>query len=83
MGIIFFRLPSTVYRKEVTKHTETINKILVDVTDLKEKNSRIIDGQDKMMLILQRLDQERIFTIERVRHLEEEIGKIKTHLALP
>ena len=68
---------------EVTKHTETINKILVDVTDLKEKNSRIIDGQDKMMLILQRLDQERIFTIERVRHLEEEIGKIKAHLALP
>ncbi len=48
---------------EVTKHTGAIDKILMDVTDLKEKNSRIIDGQDKMMVILQRLDQERIFTI--------------------
>lgn len=67
---------------EVTKHTEVIDKILVDVTDLKEKNSRIIDGQDKMMVILQRLDQERIFTIERVRHLEDEVTKIKVHLAL-
>ena len=67
---------------EVVKHTEAIDKVSVDVTDLKEKSSIIMDGQDKMMVILQRLDQERIFTIERIRHLEEEINKIKTHLAL-
>ncbi|MEA3369363.1 MAG: hypothetical protein U9Q24_03295 [Candidatus Ratteibacteria bacterium] len=67
---------------EVTKHTGSIDKIVVDVADLKEKTSKIIDGQDKMMVILQRLDQERIFTIERVRHLEEEVNKIKVHLAL-
>ena len=67
---------------EVVKHTEAIDKVSVDVTDLKEKSSRIIDGQDKMMVILQRLDQERIFTIERIRHLEEEVNKIKAHLAL-
>lgn len=67
---------------EVVKHTEAIDKVLVDVADLKKKTSRIINGQDKMTVILQRLDQERIFTFERVRRLEEEVNKIKSHLSI-
>lgn len=66
---------------EVVKHTEAI-KNLVTRDEFDKKMDRVLDGQDKMTVILQRLDQERIFTIERIRHLEEEVDKIKAHLAL-
>ncbi len=66
---------------EVVKHTEAI-KNLVTRDEFDKKMDRVLDGQDKMTVILQRLDQERVFTIERIRHLEEEVNKIKSHLAL-
>lgn len=67
---------------EVVKHTEAIDKVVADAADIKERTSKIIDGQDKMMVILQRLDQERLFTFERVKKIEEEVKKIKAHLAI-
>ena len=77
---------------EVVKHTEVI-KNLVTRDEFNEKMGKVLESQDKMMVILQRLDQERIFTIERIRHLEEDVNpvrcllsngvnKIKAHLAL-
>lgn len=39
-------------------------------------------GQDKMITILERLDQERVFTNEKIKQLESEINQIKTHLQI-
>ena len=47
---------------EVVNHTEAINRLTTDVTGLKDKSTRLIDGQDKMIAIQNRLDRERIFT---------------------
>ena len=66
---------------EVTKHTEAIKGVVTKEEFLEFKNENFTK-LDNMTAILQRLDQERIFTIERIRHLEEEVSKIKTHLAL-
>lgn len=67
---------------EVVKHTEAI-KNLVTLDEFDKKMDLVLDGQDKMMVILQRLDQERLFTFERVRRIEEEVAKIKAHLSIP
>lgn len=66
---------------EVTKHTEAINSMVTkeEFAEFKNENFTRLDN---MITILSRLDQERIFTVERIRHLEEEIDKIKIHLAL-
>lgn len=66
---------------EVIRHTEVIKGLVTkkEFTDFKHENfSRL----DKMMTILTRLDQERMFTFERVRRLEEEVNKIKSHLSI-
>ena len=46
------------------------------VDDLDKKVEGIMDGMDKQMVILKRLDQERIFTQEWIRRIEDEV---KTH----
>lgn len=51
---------------EVAEHSEAI-KNLVTKNEFDKKMDRVLHGQDEMMVILQRLDQERIFTIERNR----------------
>lgn len=67
---------------EVVKHTEAIKNLVIR-DEFDKKMDRVLDGQDKMMVILQRLDQERLFTFERVRRIEEEVAKIKAHLSIP
>ena len=66
---------------EVVKNTEAI-KNLVTKEELGDFKNESFTRLDKMITILSRLDQERVFTVERIRYLEEEIDKIKTHLAL-
>jgi len=66
---------------EVIKHTEAI-KGLVTKGEFVEFKNENFTRLDNMMTVLQRLDQERVFTVERIRRLEEDIEKIKTHLAL-
>lgn len=39
-------------------------------------------GQDKMITILERVDQERIFTNEAIKRLEADVSRIKKHLHL-
>ncbi|MDD5195843.1 MAG: hypothetical protein PHQ96_09265 [Candidatus Omnitrophica bacterium] len=66
---------------EVVKHTEAI-KGLVTKGEFSEFRNENFTRLDNMMVVLSRLDEERVFTIERVRRIEKEIGKIKSRLAL-
>jgi hypothetical protein len=43
-----------------------------------EMNTRM----DAMLTILQRLDQERLFTLERISRIESDVTMIKQHLKL-
>ena len=59
-----------------------------DVKIIKEKINKVdliddvLAGQDKMIQILMRVDQERLFTNERMKRLEEDVQRIKLHLQL-
>lgn len=66
---------------EVVKHTEQIKELVTkeEFTKFRDENFTRLDG---IMAVLTRLDQERVFTIERIKRLEEEIDKIKAHLSL-
>ena len=64
--------------KKLLDHDEKLERIegkiatKRDVDDFKDK---IITGQDEMITILKRLDQERIFTHEWVKQLENDVKK--------
>ena len=66
---------------EVVKHTEAI-KSLVTKDEFAEFKNENFTRLDNIMVVLNRLDQERVFTVERIRRIEEEIDKIKSRLAL-
>ena len=51
---------------QVSKNTESIGK-MVTREEFNERMNQIADGQDRMMVILERLDKERIFTTEWVK----------------
>jgi hypothetical protein len=82
-------------RKVIEKNREVINKISIQVIKNSQKIGILLtreafnkkmeefsQGQDKVITILNRLDQERVFTIERIKRIEEEVERIKAHLAL-
>ncbi len=66
---------------EVVKHTEAIKGLVTKEEFVEFKNANFT-RLDNMIVILNRLDQERVFTVERIRRIEEEIDKIKARLAL-
>ncbi len=43
-------------------------------------SDRVMSTLDKQGVILQRLDQERLFTIERVKRIEADVDRIKLQL---
>ena len=43
---------------------------------------KVMQSQDEMMVILKRLDEERLFTIEWVRRIETDVERIKAHLQI-
>ncbi len=43
----------------------------------------LANGQDQIMSILKRLDEERIFTLEWVKRIEAYVAKIKEVLKIP
>lgn len=59
--------------KKLVEHDSKLDHMATkkDLADLEDK---IFAGQDKMMQILQRLDQERIFTQEWIRRVEREVS---------
>ena len=67
---------------------EKVVNIEKDVEHIKEKILKIdmlddiLAGQDKMITILQRLDQEHVFTSQRIKRLELQVERIKVHLHL-
>lgn len=63
-----------------TEHFDrTIAEIRAEFADFRNENATI---QDKMMNILLRLDQERIFMVEWVRRIESDVTLVKKHLKL-
>ena len=73
---------------QVIKNSEVINE-MVTKEEFNQFRHDVLSGQDKMMTILTRLDQERIFTTEWIRRIEGdvernkgEIKRIKERLAI-
>ncbi len=50
--------------------------------DLSQLRAEMLHGQDEQITILRRLDQERHFTLERVRRLETDVERIKLQLQI-
>lgn len=65
-----------------------ILNLKADVKDIREtmatKNdiADLLAGQDKMIQILSRVDQERVFTNEKIRQLEADVKTIKLQLQI-
>lgn len=62
-------------------HDEFLKQVATK-EDVKNSESRIINGQDQIIGMLNRIDEERTFTVERVRKTEEEIRQIKMKLQI-
>ena len=71
------------------------DKVLQKLVDIEEKMERFVTNEkfdkfsnqvmstlDKQGVILQRLDQERLFTVEWIKRIEEDVSRIKLHLQL-
>jgi len=54
---------------EVSKHTESIQG-LVTKSEFDARMDSVARGQDAMITIMNRLDQERVFTFEAVKRVE-------------
>lgn len=67
---------------------QKIIKLEEDVAFLKEKIVKVdmldelMVGQDKMIKILERLDDERVLMNDRITYLEKDVTMIKDHLHL-
>ncbi|MFA5953912.1 MAG: hypothetical protein WC817_00020 [Patescibacteria group bacterium] len=49
---------------------------------LKELSGDITQALDDQMVILERLDQERLFTIERIKRIETDVAELKLRLKM-
>lgn len=71
------------------------DKIIQKLLDIEEKigylatnervdkfEARVLDILDKQTVILQHLDQEHLFTLERIKRIEEDVDRLKKHLHL-
>lgn len=58
--------------KKLVEHDDRLDQMLTK-KEFNEFKDQFFSGQDKMMVILQRLDQERIFTQEWIRRIEKEV----------
>ena len=74
---------------QVIKNSEAIDK-MVTKDEFNEFREEMLSGQDKMMTILQRLDQERVFTVQWIERIETDVDRnkneikgIKLKLAIP
>ena len=74
--------------KKLLDHDEQL-KFIRDNMVTKHELKGLSEGQDRMITILERLDQERVFTNEWIKRMERsteeqqiEIKKIKQHLKI-
>lgn len=58
--------------KKLLKHDERLDRIEENMAT-KEDTNRITNGIDEILVIVKRLDQERIFTQEWIKRIEKEV----------
>jgi len=58
--------------KKLIEHDDKFDK-LVTKSEFNEFKDSFFQGQDQMMAILTRLDQERVFTVERIKRIEKKV----------
>jgi len=63
--------------KKLLEHDDEFEKTR---GELKIFRDDVLSGQDRMMVILQRLDQERVFTNETIKRLEMSIKTQETEI---
>ncbi len=51
-------------------------------SEVRSLRNEIMNRMDEMTVILKRLDQERVFTIEWIRRIESDVSMVKKHLKL-
>lgn len=61
---------------QVVKNSEQVSKMLTK-EEFKEHFNKIMYGQDKMMTILTRMDQERVATTARIDRIESDVERLK------
>ena len=64
---------------QVVKNSEAINR-MVTKEEFSEFKEEVLLGQDRIITILERLDQERIFTAEWIRRVEADVEKNKREI---
>lgn len=67
---------------ELEEDVSIIKEKMIGIDNLDKKMDILMNGQDKMISILQRVDQERTFTNVRLERLEQTIKIIKQRLQL-
>lgn len=72
-------MPEEQIIQKLLEHDEKLKEIHKRLDQTLTK-SEFLEQFDKAMVILQRLDQERVFTIERIKRLEAEVDRIKLRL---
>ena len=65
--------------EKLIEHDERLDRIEKNMVTKLEFHE-LTDTMDKAMVILQRLDQERVFTSEWIRRIEGDVQRIKEHL---
>lgn len=67
--------------KKIIKLEEDVEEIKKTMAT-KDDVDKILNGQDKMIQLFTRIDQERLFGNERMKRLETDVKMIKQHLQL-
>lgn len=67
---------------EMDQKIESIQKEMATKADLADLEGRIFTTLDQQGQILQRLDQERLFTLERVKRIEADVEHMKQVLKI-
>jgi hypothetical protein len=65
--------------QKLGEHDKRFDRLEGKFDDL---GQRVLTTQDKILTIVRRLDEERIFTTKWVERIEQEVDKIKTHLKI-
>ena len=65
--------------KKLVEHDEKFDN-MVTKDEFAEFRDEMLNGQDKMMTILQRLDEERIFTNKWIGEIEEQVEESKNEI---
>lgn len=63
---------------EIDEKVNRMQEVMATKTDIAEINHRL----DQQSVILKRLDEERLFTVEWIRRIESDVERIKSRLQI-